>query len=292
MADLVLITCPALPTLFHDDHKLPAAFAQVGLTTQVKSWQEWEPDGTPVLIRTPWDYTEHRDAFDAWLSALAASQTPVVNPVPLMRWNMNKAYLLDLEAKGHAIVPTQIVNAFNADEVAAIAFQHGWDAAIAKPTVGAGATGLVTVNQDGQVGTFDAGGNTWMPDASALPQGRCLVQPLLKEIQQGEWSLFYFGGAFSHAILKQPSNGDIRVQEEHGGTTTAAAPSAATRQAADAIMADVPDAIYGRVDGVIVNGTFQLMELELIEPELYFRYADAEAVDRFAKAVAAHLRAS
>ncbi len=288
MKPIILATCPALANLFHDDVPLVAAFAQRGYEARPMPWQDIEPSAVPVVIRTPWDYTEHREEFAAWLDDLEQAGTPVVNPVALMRWNLDKKYLTELADRGHRIVPTQVIGSFDATEVQAIMKTHDWSAAVAKPVIGAGATGLVVVDAKG-TRTFDAAGNAWIPAASGLPQGEVLVQPLLQEIDEGEWSLFYFAGQYSHAILKRPAKGDIRVQEEHGGVTVAATPTNETRRAADALVADVPEAVYARVDGVVIEGRFHLMELELIEPELYIRYADGAAADRFVDAVVATL---
>ncbi|MGB0653461.1 MAG: ATP-grasp domain-containing protein [Thermoplasmatota archaeon] len=289
-SQILLATCPGVG-LFHDDEPLVAAFAHLGVVAEAKAWQEIDgSEGAPVLIRTPWDYAEHRDAFLAWLDRLDAAGVHVLNPPALMHWNLDKRYLLELQRRGVDIVPTELLPAFEEAAVREVRRRRGWRVAIAKPTFGAGATGLVRVDEAG-VSTFDASGNTWMPDAAALPQGPCLVQPLLPEVEEGEWSLFYFGGAYSHAVLKRPAAGDIRVQEEHGGRTEAATPSQAVREAADRVMAAVPEALYGRVDGVVVAGRFLLMELELVEPELYFRYAGAEAPARLAEATLAALQA-
>ncbi|MGB1586242.1 MAG: ATP-grasp domain-containing protein [Thermoplasmatota archaeon] len=284
MTDLYLAVGHAGDAIFHDDVHLPAAFAEHGIDAVPRDWKAIEPDGTPVLIRTPWDYAQHAMRFMGWLDALDAADTPVLNPTDVLRWNLDKRYLLDLEVKGHAIVPTRAVRSL--DKAVETAQRAGWADAVAKPVIGGGAEGLHRI-RDGQLVEVNADANPW---GAAGATGRILVQPYLPEIQAGEWSLYFFAGAYSHAVLKTPAAGDFRIQEEHGGATQAAKPPAHVLAAAQAISADVPDALYARVDGVVVDGRFLLMELELIEPELYFRYADgAEA--RFAKAVADALRA-
>lgn len=268
--------------LFHDDHGLPAAFAAKGIDAVARDWKRIVPDGTPVLIRTPWDYAQHASRFIAWMDALDAAGSPCLNDTALLRWNLDKRYLLDLEVKGHPIVPTRAVGSLTkAVEAAARA---GWDDAIVKPVIGGGAEGLHRIHQ-GRLEAIAADGNPW---GAAGATGRVLVQPYMPEIQDGEWSLFFFGGAFSHAILKLPGAGDFRVQEEHGGRTKAATPTADTLAAATRMVAAVPEATYARVDGIVVAGRFLLMELELIEPELYFRCTTGGEA-RFAGAVAAAL---
>ncbi len=284
---LWLATCRSQPALWFDDEALPQALAAEGIRAEPRAWQDIPADA-PALVRTPWDYAEHLDEFRAWL---AGRTGPTINPAERMLWNLDKRYLLELAAAGHAIVPTKVLPAFDAAAVETIRRAQRWDAAIAKPVVGCAAEGLTRVRGE-HVETFDQAGNTWSERKAATPEGPCLVQPFLPAIDAGEWSLFYFGGRFSHAVLKTPAEGDIRVQEEHGGRTRSGDPPAVARVAADAIAAEVPDCTYARVDGLMdASGDgdrFLLMELELIEPELYFRYAPGTEAN-LAKAVAQRL---
>lgn len=278
MTRLHVATGHGAPGWFHDEAGLPAAFAKHGIHATPAHWRDIPADGTPVVIRTAWDYTQHRDGFLAWLDALDAAGSPVCNGTDTLRWNLDKRYLLELESKGHAVVPTQIAQTI--DDALALA---GDNHCIAKPVIGGGAEGL-HILRGGKAALVTAEGNAW---GEAAHQGPYMVQPFLESIRDGEWSLFYFGGDYSHAILKTPAQGDIRVQEEHGGTTQAATPPPFVREAADRLVHDV-DAVQVRVDGVVHEGQFLLMELEMIEPELYFR-ATKGGEERFAAAVAAAL---
>ena len=113
-----------------------------------------------------------------------------------------------------------------------------------------------------------------------------LLQPFLPAVlNEGERSLVYFGGAFSHALDKVPIAGEFRVQEEHGGIITGVEPDSVSREAADAIVALIyPRPLYARVDLVRDQGRPLLMELELVEPSLYLR-TNPGAPERFAAAV-------
>ncbi len=278
---LQLATCPALAPAFHDDQPLLDAFPRRGVPAAGRPWQDI--DSGPVAIRSTWDYTLHVPAFRDWLDRLDRASAVVVNPTKTIRWNLDKRYLLELQDQGHPVVPSRVLASFDPAEVTRIADEEGWGAAVAKPIVGAGAEGLAVV-EGGHAAGFDLSGNTWSEGWSDTPQGPCLVQPRLDSIRRGEWSLIYFEGQFSHAVLKRPKDGDIRVQEEHGATSEAATPPDHVRAAADAIMAD-QDAIVARVDGVDDPGLgFALMELELIEPELFFRYHPG-SVERYVDAV-------
>jgi len=126
--------------------------------------------------------------------------------------------------------------------------------------------------------------------AEQLAMADCLVQPFVPEIQDpGEWSLIFFDGVFSHAVVKRPASGDFRVQENFGGTVRAAdAPDALVAQAAQILALADERTLYARVDGVVRAGTLQLLELELVEPSLFFD-AVPTAAERFADAVVAWL---
>lgn len=275
------------PGLFYDEADLIPLLAKRGIEARAEAWQDLDPDGQPVLVRTTWDYTQHRDRFLAWLDAIDAAGGPCWNPTDRMRWNMDKRYLSELQERGHAVVPSRILEHYDEAAFRETAEAEGWPEAIAKPVVGAAAEGLVLLDADG-IRTFGLEGNTWAPEASTTPTGPCLVQPFIDEVTRGEWSLFYFAGQYSHAIIKRPKVGDIRVQEEHGGSTVPGHPSPQIRRAADALAAEIEDCLIVRIDGIDTAHGWRLMELELIEPELYFRYAP-DALERFAGAVAGAL---
>jgi glutathione synthase/RimK-type ligase-like ATP-grasp enzyme len=119
-----------------------------------------------------------------------------------------------------------------------------------------------------------------------------LVQPYLSEIEtDGEWSLMFFGGEYSHSVRKLPKAGDFRVQSGHGGRSEPMVPSQLILDAAHrAVNLGVPTSMYARVDGVVHDGQFLVMELEVIEPELFFR-ADPQAAGRFADRLLAYVKA-
>jgi len=114
-----------------------------------------------------------------------------------------------------------------------------------------------------------------------------MVQPFIRQIvSQGEWSLVFLDGGYSHAVLKKPADGDYRVQQQHGGSLTPATPPPELiAQAAKALAAVPSPWLYARVDGCVLDAEFTLMELELIEPELFFR-SQKGAAERLAKAIA------
>lgn len=239
-----------------------------------------------VIIRTTWDYHRDLEAFLAALQAIARSGTPLANPLALVRWNATKTYLADLAGLGAEVVPTAFGVGLDAERVAGLPAELGQERCVLKPQVSASAEDTYRLE-----GPVDHG------EAAALAArfvGRgWMAQPFVASIaSQGEASLFFFAGRYSHAVRKVPRAGDFRVQEEHGGAISPLFPDAAQRAAAEAVLARLrgPPPLQARIDLVqLEGGSHALMELELIEPSLYFR-TDAGAAVRFADAVEEWLR--
>jgi len=146
---------------------------------------------------------------------------------------------------------------------------------------------VVSANADDTF-VVDAGGQEVPELAATFADRAWMLQPFVDSVlAEGEHSLFYFAGRYSHAVVKRPKAGDFRVQEEHGGHIAAEEPAGDLRAAADAVLAALDDTLLqARVDLVrLADGTPALMELELIEPSLYFRM-DPGAAGRFADALA------
>jgi hypothetical protein len=255
-----------------------------------RGWQvdtlSWRADANwdgydVVVVRSTWDYQAHADAFDAALQRIDDSAALLCNPLPLMRWNMRKTYLRELEAKGVRIPPTVWGNAPSPGRLLRIPGELGAGEVVIKPAVGANADHAWRF-------TADAGTGLLEEIAGAYREREFLAQPFIPAVvEEGEFSLVFLAGRFSHTILKTPKAGDFRVQEEHGGIITAVAPEpallAAAQHALAAAAASPP--LYARVDMVrMQDGGFALMELELIEPALYFRM-DAASPAMFADAV-------
>lgn len=247
-----------------------------------------------VLIRTPWDYQQRPDAFLKVLESVDSAGTPLQNALPLVRWNLDKRYLRDLEHAGVPIVPTHWGQpGLRAGEVDALFDVLGAEEIVLKPVIGANADHAYRLKR----GSYAERGPAIEDSFASMP---FLAQPFLTEIiDEGEFSLFYFGGTYSHAILKTPATGDFRVQEEHGGLITRAEPTealhAAGRRAIDAVAAlGHPAPLIARADlvraGTSSHANFHLMELELIEPSLYFRM-HPDACANFVHAVDAWMRA-
>lgn len=239
-----------------------------------------------VVIRTTWDYHERPRQFLETLAAIEHSGARLCNSLELVRWNLDKGYLADLAGRGVPIVPTAYEPNLSGPETLA-AYFDAFDTPeiILKPPVNVNAFDTFRVAA-GELAAL------WPRLRQVFGKRPFLVQPFMPHIQsEGEYSLIYFHGVFSHAILKRPAAGDFRVQEEHGGIITAVSPAEALRQAGRRALAALFETpLYARVDLVRHSGDdFRVMELELIEPSLYLRM-DSGAPGRFADALAAELQ--
>jgi glutathione synthase/RimK-type ligase-like ATP-grasp enzyme len=234
-----------------------------------------------VVIRSCWDYHHRLNEFLAWIGGLETARVPLINGPGLIRWNASKTYLIALGTRGVPIPPTTVVhrNATDEEAGAAIAALPSTTLVI-KPAVSA--TAYETWRASYPLQPADT-----VRLRALAARGDVIVQTFVEEIaSSGELSLVFFGGAYSHAARKMPRQGDFRVQLDHGGLLEIEnAPAGVIRQA-EAILRHAPSVpTYARVDGVVVGGVFTLMELELIEPELYLSQASAAAT-RFAAAIA------
>lgn len=220
---------------------------------------------TPLLA---WGYQRDCPRWFALLDRLEAETLPLCNPVSVLRWNSDKSYLAELDAAGVATVPTQVSEALDQSALAAARTAFGTDLLVVKPPISGGADGTFRLS-DGDV----------IPDRVAGK--RTMIQPYMPGIAaEGEYSLFYFGGTFSHSIIKRPADGDFRVQDIFGGyeepveSPRAATELAEASLAATAAITGTGTLAYARVDMLRDgDGTFRLMELELIEPSLFLRFA-------------------
>jgi len=258
--------------------------AELGWDVDMVSWRDPHADWDRydlVYICTPWDYQNDVAAFLNVLQTVEQSRALLVNSLELVRWNLEKTYLRELESRGAQIVPSQFHDTFSAGRVDAWFADHGTDRIVIKPVVGANSDHIIVLKRP-------------VNDAMLAELSRSFasrpffVQPFVDSVQrQGEYSLFFFGGRYSHAILKKPRAGDFRSQEEHGAEILAvAAPDALIRTGYDVLTMLEPGPVYARADFVHDAGRYLLMELELIEPSLYFR-ADPASARRFARALTA-----
>jgi glutathione synthase/RimK-type ligase-like ATP-grasp enzyme len=283
MRRVALVTCEAFPNLHPREQPLVGRFAQEGIEAVPVVWSDPAVDFAAferVVIRATWDYFERPVEFFGWLDRMEAARVPLYNPPALVRWNADKRYLRDLEQRQVRVVPTRFIEAHQPCDLAAQLRELDWSRVVIKPAVSAGAW------RTHLLGVEEAGAHQSDLD-EILASSAVLIQPFLPEItDEGEWSMFFFGGAFSHAILKTPVAGDFRSQPMFGASFKLVTPPPSMMRAAEGVLGKLPVApLYARVDGVRRGDDFLLMEVELIEPYLFLT-ADPGAIDRYVRAVA------
>lgn len=315
-ADIALLTdrrwdVPAAPegnwylaNILLDDRLLAEALARRGLSAVRVDWANPEIDWSRfrcAVFRTTWDYFTRYPEFVAWLERVERT-TRLCNVPEIVRWNVDKHYLADLEARGVPAVPTRIFEPGCGTSLSEALADTGWPDVIVKPCVSGGAwhTYRVAVAAGSVVG----GGGPHAAVGRVAKVGdlepiwrdlvgrqAMMIQPFQEDIvERGEVTLMVLNGRFTHSIRKSVTGGDFRVQDDYGGRVH---PYEATRDEIDlalrAFAACTPAPVYGRADMVRGNdGRLAIMELELIEPELWLRY-HPPAAEAMAEGIAAFL---
>lgn len=283
-----LATYGRAPLLAPDDQPLIPVLASLGIDAEPVVWSSRATVWTAfdaVVVRSCWDYHLHLAAFHAWLDLLEQSGVSVWNSPATLRWNADKRYMLDLDAWGVATIPTRIVPRGRLGDVERIVGGEGWQRFVIKPAVSA--SGFETYALESPIEPLAR-----ETIARVVAAGDVLVQPFAEEIpREGEISFMFIDGEYSHATLKRAATatGEFRVQTEHGGTVDPhSAPADLIAQAAKALLPLPEVPLYARVDGIARDDQFVLMELELIEPNLFFNHCRG-SVERMGQAIARRL---
>ena len=250
-----------------DDLLIPH-FEAKGFEIDVISWHAMDIDWSDyelVIVRSTWDYQDDPKAFARVLATIEKSNTILANPFLLMQWNISKWYLQALSDDGVTIIPSRFYKGVNAEQMATHFTEFDTEEIVIKPLISANSDNTFRLTRDSLVKQTDILN-------SIFNQLDCMIQPFLKSIvKDGEYSLFYFNGQYSHAIKKVPKQGDFRVQEEHGGQLYTITPNVEQMIAAERVLEKLPEeSLYARVDLAFNESQWQLMEVELIEPSLYF----------------------
>lgn len=287
--NIAIVTCSELPELFGGEKLLVPALQQMQLEPTITIWDDPQVQWSQfdlILIRCTWDYHEKLEAFKNWLDFLATLDVMVVNDVGTMRWNLNKSYLFELQSNACPVIPSIKLVPEDRRSLSSLIELMQIDEVVVKPTQSAGAWRTLRVNR-ANAAAHENEFNHWRQEQAFL------LQAFMPEIvSQGEWSLIFFEGQYSHSLLKRAKEGDFRVQSDHGGTVLAQEATLEMQTQAQAILLSLEEMpLYARVDGVMRGGQFMLMELELIEPELFLE-VDTSAAVRFASAIHARLTRS
>ena len=256
-------------TTYDEDASLLSYLLDKGLDIESVIWNDagvnWTQYSTAVL-KSPWDYHEVYGEFTTWLADMDQRGIPLLNPYDIITWNGDKHYLKDIADAGLSIVPSLFIEQNTLPLLQPFFAGLQSEKLVVKPCVSASAkhTMVVTAGNRQEI-------EQQLTDL--LKDDSFIVQPFVNEIVNGEISLIFLGGLYSHSVLKLPKAGDFRVQHFHGGTVQAYEPSGKLLElATEYVRQFAKDCLYARVDGVLINGEFQLMELELIEPYLFLGF--------------------
>lgn len=264
MPDVLLATCADWPDGEPEGHLLIEDLAARGIEA---AWVRWDdPDvewsaARLVAARSVWDYEWRREEFLAWARSVGPA---MLNGAEVFAWNSDKYYLVDLERTSVPVVPTVSVEDESELAPAVAAFLP----AVVKPRVAAGGRGLVVF--DGEPGGPEG------LDESMLGMGPWVVQPVVPSVrEEGETSVFTFGGRVVSQVQKHPGAGEIRVHESYGGRServdvTAEAADLARRalRATEELLGTT--LAYARVDLMRSDeGPLLLSEIEATEPGFY-----------------------
>lgn len=279
---VALATSQELKNLHFDDQHLLKALTDAGVNAMPVVWSDPKVDWGQFdccVIRSTWDYSGRVEEYLAW-ARMVSQIIPLHNLVEIIEWNCDKRYLQELAKKGIAVVPSRFYDAGHKPEWRPLLNQPGWHEVVVKPCVSASSYDTYRVNVvkfcelEGELDRLFA----------TRPM---MIQPYMTTVEtQGEVSLFFIQGKFTHAIVKRPKPGDFRVQEEYGGSIKGFKPPGPWRDLAREIldMTGKP-LLYARVDLMVDDaGCALLSELELIEPSMYLRFGP-ECLTAFVSAI-------
>lgn len=244
---------------------LQRGFSPHGLTLEAVRWSDPAIDWSAyaaVLVNCAWDYQDNHEKFLQTLDSINGAGVPVFNSPELIRWNIRKTYLREMEKRGVAIIPTLWPEAPTALDIRDAMAAFGADDVVLKRQVGAGARSQVRYTKAN------------LPASGRVLDRPGMIQPFVPSIAtEGEYSFLFVDGAFSHALVKRAAEGDYRIQESYGGRSHPIDPTSADLAQARGVLEAIDEIpLYARVDMVRgLDGSLLLMELEVIEPDLYVK---------------------
>jgi glutathione synthase/RimK-type ligase-like ATP-grasp enzyme len=274
---IAILTCEKLPDLNPEDQKIIPALAQHNIQATAAIWSDktinWS-EFDYLVFRNTWDYFEKESEFKIWLNQIAQLEIKTLNPIVTIKQNIHKFYLREMEQQGITILPTVFIDKTDALNLAELIPEH-WKKAVIKPAFSAGSY-LTEVFEVSEIQAINE------KYKSIAAEKELLLQEFMPEIQTlGETSFIFFNKKFSHAVNKKPVDGDFRVQSLFGGKYTLVHPSQEMIQKAQKIVDTFQeDLLYARVDGILIDDELYLMEIECIEPDLYFNLSE-NAMERF-----------
>jgi glutathione synthase/RimK-type ligase-like ATP-grasp enzyme len=278
---IALLTCQRLPNLTPADQLLIPELAKHKIQAKAVIWDDptiiWT-DFDYLIFRNTWDYYEKEAQFNLWLETIKKLKVITLNSIEVIEQNKHKFYLRELQNQNITIIPTIFIEKTKRLNLAEIMPSH-WKKAVIKPAFSAGSY----LTEVFEVANIEEINQKYQTIAS---EKDFLLQEFKPEIvTEGETSFIFFNKKFSHAINKKPATGDFRIQVQFGGVYTSISPNADLIQQAQKIVDTFPNnLLYARVDGIIINNQIQLMEVECIEPDLYFNYSEG-SLQRFVNSI-------
>lgn len=269
-----------------EDELLASALQKRGLIVHRIDWTNTDFDFSStgsVIFRSTWDYTERYEEFLRFIRSLHM-KTVIFNPASIIFWNLDKHYLRDLQMRGVHIPETIYIERNSKTNLRQLFIRHGFGEAILKPAMSAGARHTYRLNS-GNLQEHEELFQRLTNDEAMM------LQPFLSSVMtEGEKTLVVIGGRYTHAVIKRAKVGDFRVQDDFGGTVEHYTPTDEEIAFAEhAVSVCDPLPAYARVD-ILQNaeGFPVVSELEMIEPELWFRF-HPEAADRLADVISSQL---
>ncbi|MEO0896546.1 MAG: hypothetical protein AAFY71_09125 [Bacteroidota bacterium] len=287
MKTIGLLTCAKIPDLLPYDQQIAAMLGGDGYHVVPIVWDERPLEdlfddlskADNLIVRTIWGYHEQAERYLHMLAYIEEAEIPIWNTVEVLRWNMDKKYLASLPDRGIPIVPTYYIQ--SSDQLEEVYTDSDWEHVVIKPTISAGSKSTWRSHKD-----------KLKEDQSRLDlliqESDFMVQPFLPEIiHDGEYSYLFFSNGYRYAVRKQPIEGDYRVQVQFGGNYQIHQASREEWSQLSMIRDSLElDFLYVRIDGVWLGSEFHVMEVEMIEPDLYLA-VHPEGIEQFAKAIMA-----
>ena len=253
-----------------EDKILQNELENLGLRVCRQNWNNKNFDWLScryAIFRTTWDYFEKFKEFFCWIEKTQL-KTKFINSVEIINWNIDKHYLKDLAINGINITPTIFLKKSQKITLKELFEKTQWIEAVIKPAISGAARHTYRINSENCYEYEDI-------FQSLINNESILFQEFMNSITiTGEISLIMIGGQYTHAVKKNAKKNDFRVQDDHGGKVTEYNATYEEILFAKKCLKSAPfTPIYARVDIVYDNKNQPcLIELELIEPELWFRY--------------------
>ncbi|WP_035673703.1 RimK family alpha-L-glutamate ligase [Flavobacterium sp. 83] len=278
---IALLTCEKLPDLTPEDQKLIPELAKHNIEAKAVIWSDktinWS-DFDYLIFRNTWDYFEKETEFTIWLDQIEKSGIKTLNPIGVIKQNIHKFYLREMEKREIKILPTVFIDKTSNLDLAML-IPTKWKKAVIKPAFSAGSY-LTEVFERSDIPRINKQYKT------IASEKELLLQEFMPQIQTlGETSFIFFNKKFSHCVNKKPVDGDFRVQSQFGGKYNLVQPSQELIEKAQKITETFPEnLLYARVDGIVIDNDLYLMEMECIEPDLYFNLSP-DSLERFVAAI-------